>query len=375
MYKFAGVAGIQPSTMQTKIRAMIRYGFVRDGHSCPLIWTRMGSLWNDLFTVGNVSSARKIYDLILVTSLALFAFNNSSQQFSTNPTKGDMPLKFLFNILDAQNSISLTEFEALVDGNTSRIGKNTSYWKRDLLNCGLFREELGKLIYTGAYPELVNEIKGLIPNKLLDGADWQNIRDNPLLPISPFSASVQKIFEHLAEENITSDQAVNAKITEPLVDIVAEQEEQSIPEADILSTITKFSQSTRRVRNTTWSIRIKKKYNYLCAVPNCDVNGKLFIGAAHIKPDRVPEDTIPHRTHTLNGLCLCNNCHIAFDKGFFSLTDDCKIITSSRFDSIPDQNLKTVILSSANLRIKNRVDDRFPLVDFIKYHRINCFQR
>ncbi len=30
MYQFAAVAGIKPSTMQTKIRAMIRYGFVKD---------------------------------------------------------------------------------------------------------------------------------------------------------------------------------------------------------------------------------------------------------------------------------------------------------------------------------------------------------
>ena len=241
MYEFARVAGVQPSTMQTKIRAMIRYGFVKDGHSCPLIWTRMGSLWNDLYTIGNVSSARKIYDLVLVTSLAIFAFNNSSQQFTTNPTEGEMPLKFLFNILDAQNSISLTEFEALVDGNTTRVGKNTSYWKRDLLNSGLFREGAGKLTYTGKYPELVNEIKVLIPNPLLSGADWQNILDNPLLPISPFRVSLQKIFEELAEENISSDQLVNATITEPLIDVVAEQEEQSIPEADVLSTNTRFS--------------------------------------------------------------------------------------------------------------------------------------
>ncbi len=32
MYQFARVANIQPSTMQTKIRAMIRYGFIKDGH-------------------------------------------------------------------------------------------------------------------------------------------------------------------------------------------------------------------------------------------------------------------------------------------------------------------------------------------------------
>lgn len=48
LYDFASTANIQPSTMQTKIRAMIRYGFVKDGNTCPLVWTRMGSLWKIL---------------------------------------------------------------------------------------------------------------------------------------------------------------------------------------------------------------------------------------------------------------------------------------------------------------------------------------
>ncbi|WP_424947299.1 hypothetical protein [Candidatus Spongiihabitans sp.] len=52
MYQFAEVVDIQPSTMQTKIRAMIRYGFIRDSNTCPLTWTRIGGLWNELHTVG-----------------------------------------------------------------------------------------------------------------------------------------------------------------------------------------------------------------------------------------------------------------------------------------------------------------------------------
>jgi hypothetical protein len=140
MYKFAAAADIQPSTMQTKIRAMIRYGFIKDGTQCPLVWTRMGSLWNDLHTVSNYGAAQKVYELTLTISLAIYAFNNTQAQYSINPANGEMPLKFLLNILDNQNSISLREFEALVDGNTQRVGDNASYWKRDLVNSGLFQE-------------------------------------------------------------------------------------------------------------------------------------------------------------------------------------------------------------------------------------------
>lgn len=369
MYQFASIAGIEPSTMQTKIRAMIRYGFVKDGTTCPLLWTRMGSLWNDLYTVGNYTAAKQIFELTLSISLALYAFNNTPQQFSINPANGDMPLKFLFNNLDGTNSISLQVFDAVVDGNTTRVGKNTSYWKRDLLNSGLFQQMEGNLIYTNRYARLVNEIRNHVPNPMLNDADWDAIRDNPIIEISPFKDSIREIFESITQEQNIEEQITDGILTAPLVDVISEQEEVAIPELDILSTDIRFATSTRRVRNSTWSIRIKKKYNYICAMPNCDVTGQMFLESAHIKPDNVDEDGTPHRAHILNGLCLCRHCHIAFDRGYFSLNDNHRIITSTRFSEIVDQNLKTVILSSNDLQIKNRVDNRLPLVEFIQYHR------
>jgi predicted restriction endonuclease len=374
MYQFAAVAGIEPSTMQTKLRAMIRYGFVKDSTSCPLVWTRMGCLWNDLYSVGNYTAAKQIFELTLSISLAIYAFNNTQRQFSINPANGDMPLKFLFNNLDGNNSISLQVFDALVDGNTTRVGKNTSYWKRDLLNSGLFQQINGNLTYTNRYAAFVNEVRNFVPNPLLNDTDWDAIRDNPIIEISPFKDSIREIFEIITQEQNIEEQITDGILTAPLVDVISEQEEVAIPELDILSTDLRFANSTRRVRNSTWAIRIKKKYNYICAVPNCDVTGQMFLESAHIKPDNVIEYGTPHRAHILNGLCLCRHCHIAFDRGYFSLSDNHRIITSTKFSDIVDQNLKTVILSSNDLQIKNRVDNRLPLVEFIQYHRTVKFQ-
>ena len=285
-----------------------------------------------------------------------------------------MPLKFLLNILDSNNSISLKEFAVLVDGNTKRVGNNNSYWRIDLINSGLFQEANSRLYYTQKYKQFVNEIKSFTPNPLLTDNDWQAIRDNPLIDASPFKSSIKEIFETIVQQQNVEEQITDEIYTAPLVNAVSEQEELQTPEVDILSTDTRFSQSTRRVRVATWSIRIKKKYNYLCAVPNCDVNGQIFVEAAHIKPDNATEDTIPHRTHILNGLCLCRHCHIAFDKGYFSLTDGHKIIASIKFNEIPEQSIKSVILSSVNQKIKNRIDSRLPLVEFIQFHRANRFR-
>jgi len=374
MYHFAKIAGIQPSTMQTKIRAMIRYGFIKDSNKCPLIWTRIGSLWNDLYTVGNYNSAKKIYELTLTISLAIYAFNDSPSQYSVNPANGDMPLKLLFNLLDNNNSISLQIFKALVDGNTNRKGENFSYWKTDLINSGLFEESNGRLLYTGKYYEFIQEIKNFEPDPILLDEDWINIRENPLIEISPFKDLIRTIFETIIQDQNIEGQITDGVITEPIVEAISEQEESQIPELDILDNDLRFSQSTRRIRNATWAIRIKRKYNYTCAVPNCDVEGSIFVEASHIKPDNAPDGDIPHRAHILNGLCLCKHCHVIFDRGYFSLSDDYRIITSSKFYEIHEQNLKRVILSSQNIEIKKRNDDRMPLLEFIQYHRNNYFK-
>ncbi len=278
-------------------------------------------------------------------------------------------LNLLYN-----NRISLVEFSALVDGAKTGVAKNTSYWKTDLLNSGLFNEVDNNLIYSGIYPDLVNEIRNFVPSQILSDADWQEIRYNPLIENSPFKNSVRAIFESITQEQNIEEQITDGIFTAPLVDVISEQEEVVIPELDILSTDLRFANSTRRIRNSTWAIRIKKKYNYLCAVPNCDVSGQIFLESAHIKPDNIAEEETPHRAHILNGLCLCRHCHIAFDRGYFSLTDNHRIIVSTKFSDIADQNLKTAILSSADVQIKNRVDRRFPLVEFIQYHRTVKFK-
>lgn len=374
MNQLASTIGIQNSTMRTKIRAMIRFGFIKDDNPCPLKWTRMGELWNDLFTVRNLDAAKKIYELILTISLSIYAFNDSPQQYSINPSRGELPLKTLFNLLDRGESISLSEFQALVDGTKTGTARNNSYWKKDLINTGLFDESGGRLIYTNKYPQFINELKTFTPDPALIDGDWVNIRENPLIDISPFKNSLKNIFLEIATQQNITEQVSDEILSEPIIDIVSEEEERLTPEIDILSHGTRITQINQRVRNATWALRIKNKYFYKCAVKNCDVDGKLFVEAAHIKPDNVEETGTPHRTHILNGLCLCRLCHITFEKGFFSLTDDCRIIISQKISDIVDQNLKRVLTSSENYPLKSRTDGRIPLNEFIRYHREEKFK-
>ncbi|WP_424947300.1 hypothetical protein [Candidatus Spongiihabitans sp.] len=54
--------------------------------------------------------------MTLSISLAIYAFNDSQQQYTINPAKGEMPLQFLLNRFDHNGAISLQEFTKLVDG-------------------------------------------------------------------------------------------------------------------------------------------------------------------------------------------------------------------------------------------------------------------
>ena len=89
-------------------------------------------------------------------------------------------------------------------------------------------------------------------------------------------------FLSITQEQNIEEQITDGILTAPLVDVISEQEEVALsPELDILSTDVRFANSTRRVRNSTWSIRIKKKYNYICAMPNCDVTGQMFLNGTY----------------------------------------------------------------------------------------------
>lgn len=367
LYQFSNTVGVEPSTMQTKISSMQRYGFIKEGQACPILWTRMGNLWNELYTVRNFNVAQQVYQLALTFSLSIFAFNE--RNYCENPTNCELPLKFLLNNLDNQNSVSLDNFRLWVDGNTQRVGSNYSYWKKDLINSGIFRETGDRLIYTGIYPELINEIRNFFPNPMLTDEDWKTIRHDPLSENSPFRDSILSIFEEITNgQNIQEPEELIEPIDNVIVDVIDDQ----IQQIDILDNDLRFRQQNVRVRNGLWSKRIKELYDSKCVVPNCDINYKLFVESAHIKNDSVINDNnqTPHRTHILNGICLCKICHKAFDKGYFSLDNQFRIIIKDeKFNDMVEQRAKTIITSSRDYQIKSRRDNRFPLIEFIQFHR------
>jgi len=371
LYDLAKCIEVEPSTMQTKVRGMIRNGFLHDNNTCPLVWTVLGGLWNDLYSIGNHDHAKTVYTLTLATSLLLFAFDNNG--YNINPAISFLPLKLIFSLLDKNNTISYNQLRYLIDGNTGRKGENVGYWISDLINSGLFFQEGDTIKYTNYFDKIIREYINFIPNASYSDIDWYEIHNNQLIDKSPFSKIIKETLLDIIGSEI-EDFKYNIQ-TVPVIEAVSIEIEKEVPDIEILSDNVNTILVNKRVRNSVWSIRVKKEYGYNCIVPYCDSQGYPFIVAAHVKPDSSPESAIPHRAHLLNGICLCHNCHAAFDKGLFSIDEKYKIVVSPKLENIEKQHTKRIISQSINKIIKDRLGGKMPLQEFIRFHRENIFQK
>jgi len=100
------------------------------------------------------------------------------------------------------------------------------------------------------------------------------------------------------------------------------------------STIKRVTQETK-LRSRAFRLLIKEAYNYKCAVCGMKIhspNGSSWeVEAAHIVPRGANgKDDI------WNGLALCRLHHWAFDVGWFTLTDNFRILASDKIKSLPD---------------------------------------
>lgn len=105
-------------------------------------------------------------------------------------------------------------------------------------------------------------------------------------------------------------------------------------------------------------------YEKLCAVSGTVIRYDNFMNleAAHIKPKSHGGKFLPS-----NGLALCRDLHWAFDKGFFTLSDDYRVIIHPRINS-------DYLKKYDGKEIRKPKDLFFlPSSDNIRYHRENVY--
>ncbi|MFV8240903.1 HNH endonuclease [Aerococcus viridans] len=369
IYDFSATAklgndSIEPSTMQTKIRNWIRLGFLVDRNTLPLEWTQMGLLWNDAVDNGRGRDANLLYQLIIANALSTVSFSTESKKFDLIPQEDGLLITFLINeIKNNGNSISRKRLELLADGNTKRkSGKNYSYWATDLNQSGLFNKHRdGSMSISYKYENLLKGVYNYSPDKNLPA---RLIKEFPLAENAPFRDHLIAEFKKYGSDDLI--EAVNTLAHQKIYLSHADQVSRNIRRKTI-------------ARDTNWSKDVKISYQYKCAIPNCDAEGRLFIQAAHIMPhsEEDIEHKNKHRTDLENGVALCLSCHKLFDGGLFTFDSTGKVIPSkfiysSELLKNPSQNNVVRILESKNKNAIRPLNGRINLV-YIQFHKENIF--
>ncbi len=105
-------------------------------------------------------------------------------------------------------------------------------------------------------------------------------------------------------------------------------------------------------------------YDNLCAITGTVIKYESYMNleAAHIKPKSHGGLFLPN-----NGMALCRDLHWAFDKGFFTLDDDLKVVVHPKIESeyLNSFNGKRIRIPSNQFFV--------PDLDNVRYHRENVY--
>lgn len=367
---FSNIISVNPSTMQTKIRQFIRLGYLKDDPHLPLKWSSLANYWRRMVEGSKrlTDKSRDLEQLIISFGLALYAFDTSD--YCINPTRGHRPLLTLLQNLDANGFISTRDLRDLIGD------QNYSYWRLDFERGGILRRSGNGFQLMQKYSELIGAVRSTTLPSNLTSNDWKKTHEDALHPKNPYRDAVVAELEKILQTILPIENLLppdEKDVVSSIVSSIAVKEQEEIEKGDYTVKDTYSTVKTRK-KQAAWSNLVRKEYDYACCVPACDIKSSELTTASHIKSYKSEEAGTGHRADPRNGLCLCYLCHSLFDKGYFTLADDLKVVISSRVGSLNSRIVNEVLLKSDGKKI-NPCPRRFlPKVDYLKYHRENVFK-
>ncbi len=127
--------------------------------------------------------------------------------------------------------------------------------------------------------------------------------------------------------------------------------------------------TNRAVRDRNFRRTVLRAYGERCSITGLRLingGGRAEVEAAHIRPvEHDGPDIIS------NGIALSGTAHWMFDRGLVGLSDDLSILVSRQTND-PDA-VKSMINASGSLLVPDSAAER-PRVEFLSWHRENCFK-
>jgi len=126
-------------------------------------------------------------------------------------------------------------------------------------------------------------------------------------------------------------------------------------------------------RDRAFRAIVVSQYDYYCAVCNLKLpnpNGIYLAEASHIIPKRNQGSDDPR-----NGICLCGNCHWAFDEGIISVKpEQLTIMTASYLKKTKPQETPQKYIKFDGKKLRNVIDNKYlPSKIALEWHNQEIF--
>ncbi|MBC1298412.1 HNH endonuclease, partial [Nostoc sp. UCD122] len=144
-----------------------------------------------------------------------------------------------------------------------------------------------------------------------------------------------------------------------------------IIESSNLDTNPRWKLRKELVRNAFFRKVIVNIYDYKCAFCGLKVTKSVIqkiVDGAHIKPFSQFYDSRIH-----NGIALCKNHHWAFDRGWFAVDEQYKIIVSNDLEEASPHAKPMKDFHGETILLPN-TEQHFPELEALQWHRQNIFQ-
>lgn len=138
-----------------------------------------------------------------------------------------------------------------------------------------------------------------------------------------------------------------------------------------LDTNPRWSLRKAVIRNAFFRKAIVNIYDYKCAFCGIKVTKSVsqnIVDGAHIKPFSQFYDSRIH-----NGIALCKNHHWAFDRGWFTVDEQYKIIVSNDLEEASPHAKPMKYFHGETILLPN-TEQHFPELEALQWHRQNIFQ-
>ncbi|MEH2296760.1 HNH endonuclease [Nostoc sp.] len=142
-------------------------------------------------------------------------------------------------------------------------------------------------------------------------------------------------------------------------------------ESSNLDTNPRWSLRKAVIRNAFFRKAIVSIYDYKCAFCGIKVTKSVsqnIVDGAHIKPFSQFYDSRIH-----NGIALCKNHHWAFDRGWFAVDEQYKIIVSNDLEEASPHAKPMKDFHGETILLPN-IEQHFPELEALQWHRQNIFQ-